>query len=200
VTSLAALQADDPQRVGPYLLLGRLGSGGMGWVYLARSPGGRQVAVKVIWPQLAEDDSFRARFAREVSAARKVGGLFTAQVVDADLDSPLPWLVTAYVPGASLAEAVEKQRVVEEAGQELVAPEAEHKPDGHRDDSAGHEAGVHAMRLDEEGVRGSAPPLHVQPVHQHDERERDDDVAGVADQRLDVIQDPGDGQRGAQHP
>jgi len=54
-------------------------------------------------------DSFRARFAREVSAARKVGGLFTAQVVDADLDSPLPWLVTAYVPGASLAEAVEKQ-------------------------------------------------------------------------------------------
>src|SRR5260370_791898 len=81
----------------------------MGRVYLARSPGGRQVAVKVIRPQLAEDDSFRARFAREVSAAGKVGGLFTAQVVDADLDSPVPWLVTAYVPGASLAEAVELQ-------------------------------------------------------------------------------------------
>ncbi len=109
MTSLAALQADDPQRVGPYLLLGRLGSGGMGRVFLARSPGGRQVAVKVIRPQLAEDAEFRARFAREVSAARKVGGLFTAQVVDSDLDSPVPWLVTAYVPGTSLAEAIEQQ-------------------------------------------------------------------------------------------
>jgi serine/threonine protein kinase len=104
---LAELQAGDPQRIGPYVLVGRLGSGGMGRVYLARSPGGRQVAVKVIRSELADDAGFRARFAREVAAARKVGGLFTAQVVDADLESPVPWLVTAFVPGMSLAEAVD---------------------------------------------------------------------------------------------
>lgn len=78
----------------------------MGRVYLGRSPGGRQVAIKVIRTELAEDADFRARFAREVSAARKVSGIFTAPVVDADLDGPVPWLATSYIAGPSLADAV----------------------------------------------------------------------------------------------
>ncbi len=100
-------QAGDPESVGPYRILGRLGAGGMGQVYLGRSAGGRLVAVKVIRPELAGEPGFRARFAREVAAARNVSGLFTALVVDADTDGPVPWLATAYVPGPSLAEAVE---------------------------------------------------------------------------------------------
>jgi serine/threonine protein kinase len=88
------------------VLLGRLGSGGMGHVFLGRSPGRRLVAVKVIRAELAEDARFRARFAREVAAARTVSGVFTAQLIDAEPDGPVPWLVTAYVPGPSLADAV----------------------------------------------------------------------------------------------
>ena len=101
------LQAGDPQSVGPYRVLARLGAGGMGRVYLGRSVGGRLVAVKVIRPELADEPGFRARFAREVDAARNVSGLFTALVVDADADGPVPWLATVYVQGPSLAEAVE---------------------------------------------------------------------------------------------
>jgi len=100
------LQCRDPRKVGPYWLLGRLGGGGMGQVFLGRSPGGRLVAVKVVRAELAEQAEFRHRFAREVAAAQKVSGLFTAPVVDADVDAPLPWLATAYVPGLSLAETV----------------------------------------------------------------------------------------------
>jgi serine/threonine protein kinase len=100
------LQPGDPRWIGPYWLEERLGSGGMGRVYLGRSPGGRQVAIKVIRPELAGDADFRARFAREVSAARKVSGIFTAPVVDADVDGPVPWLATSYIAGPSLADAV----------------------------------------------------------------------------------------------
>jgi eukaryotic-like serine/threonine-protein kinase len=93
--------------VGKYRLLGRLGSGGMGDVFLGQSPGGRLVAVKLIRADLAQNGDFRVRFAREVAAARRVGGIFTTPVVDADPDGPEPWLVTAYVDGPSLAETVE---------------------------------------------------------------------------------------------
>ncbi len=103
------LQSEDPRHVGRYQLLGRLGAGGMGEVFLGQSPGGRLVAVKLIRGELAADREFRVRFAREVAAARHVSGMFTAPVVDADLDAPRPWLVTAYVPGPSLAEAVDTQ-------------------------------------------------------------------------------------------
>ena len=78
----------------------------MGRVFVGRSAGGRLVAVKVIRDELAEDRDFRVRFGREVSAAKSVSGMFTAPVVDADVDGPLPWLATAYVEGPSLADAV----------------------------------------------------------------------------------------------
>src|SRR4029077_17313842 len=78
----------------------------MGQVFLGMSAGGRPIAVKVIRTELATDPDFRDRFRREVTAAQKVSGLFTALVVDADLDCPMPWLATAYVPGPSLTEAV----------------------------------------------------------------------------------------------
>jgi serine/threonine protein kinase len=100
------LQAGDPAQVGSYQLLGRLGSGGMGRVFLARSLGGRLVAVKLIRADLASDPDFRSRFAREVAAARRVSGIFTAPVVDADPDAVVPWLVTGYVDGPSLADVV----------------------------------------------------------------------------------------------
>ncbi|RKS09312.1 serine/threonine protein kinase [Nocardiopsis sp. Huas11] len=97
---------DDPAQVGPYRLSARLGGGGMGQVFLGHSPGGHTVAVKVVRPELAQDVDFRRRFATEVTAARKVGGFYTAQVVDADTDSTPPWLATAYIPGPTLHRAV----------------------------------------------------------------------------------------------
>jgi eukaryotic-like serine/threonine-protein kinase len=100
------LQADDPKLVGPYRLRGLLGTGGMGQVFLGVSPGGRPVAVKVIRADLAADAGFLTRFQREIEVARKVSGQFTAPVIDANLDAPVPWLATAYVAGPSLADAV----------------------------------------------------------------------------------------------
>ncbi len=100
------LGVGDPRQVGAYRLVGRLGAGGMGQVFLGESPGGRKVAVKLVLPQHAANPEFRQRFAREVAAARQVGGFHTAPVVDADPDADPPWMVTAYIPGPSLDAAV----------------------------------------------------------------------------------------------
>ncbi|MFW6691427.1 serine/threonine-protein kinase [Streptomyces sp. MAR4 CNX-425] len=100
------VQSGDPGAVGPYRVLGRLGSGGMGRVFLGRSPGGATVAVKVVHPHFAHDDEFRARFRREVEAARRVGGAWTAPVLDAGPDDDVPWVATGYVAGPSLRDAV----------------------------------------------------------------------------------------------
>ncbi|MFH9573722.1 LamG-like jellyroll fold domain-containing protein [Streptomyces sp. NPDC017230] len=103
---MSALEPDDPRSVGEYRLLSRLGAGGMGRVFLGRSPGGRLVAVKVVHGELLRRPEFRDRFRREVEAARRVSGAFTAPVIDADPDAPLPWLVTSYIAGPSLDQAV----------------------------------------------------------------------------------------------
>ena len=100
------LTSNDPPEIGGYRLRGRLGAGGMGRVYLASTPAGRAVALKVVRPELSEDQVFRARFRQEIQAARRVHGLYTAQVLDAGPAATPPWLVTAYVPGPSLQEAV----------------------------------------------------------------------------------------------
>jgi serine/threonine protein kinase len=105
----APLRPGDPTRMGRYELLGRLGSGGMGVVFLARDPAGTRVAVKVVHADLAEDDEFRRRFRSEVERARQVPPFCTAELLDADPDAPRPYLVVEYVDGPSLAEAVEER-------------------------------------------------------------------------------------------
>jgi hypothetical protein len=103
---IVGLRAGDPRRVGPYRLLGRLGCGGMGSVFLGRPGAGSLAAVKVIRADLAGDPGFRARFDQEVAAAGRVSGQFTAALADADTGGPVPWLATSYVPGPSLSELV----------------------------------------------------------------------------------------------
>lgn len=100
------LQADDPRTVAGYRLAVRLGAGGMGRVYLSHTRGGRPVAIKVVRSELADDPTFRRRFGREIKAARRVKGAYTAELIDADPDGTPPWLATLYVPGPSLSDAV----------------------------------------------------------------------------------------------
>ncbi|MEU1186806.1 protein kinase [Streptomyces sp. NPDC005859] len=96
----------DPQRIGGYRLLARLGAGGMGQVYLARSDRGRTVAVKLVRRELAAREEFRARFRQEVRNAQRVGGFWTAPVLDADTEAAVPWVATGYVAGPSLQQVV----------------------------------------------------------------------------------------------
>jgi DNA-binding beta-propeller fold protein YncE len=103
---MESLRPGDPVNVGGYQLIGRLGAGGMGQVFLGISPGGRKVAVKLLRPDHVGAGQFRERFAREIQAARRVGGFHTAQVVDADAKADPPWMVTAYIQGPSLQDAV----------------------------------------------------------------------------------------------
>ncbi|WP_051105734.1 protein kinase domain-containing protein [Parafrankia discariae] len=103
---LEPLIDSDPRAIGPYRLSGRLGTGGMGAVYLGFDPARRPAAVKVVRPDLLGDAEFRGRFRQEVAAARRVRGSFVAAVLDADVDAPTPWMATEYVDGVSLQTAV----------------------------------------------------------------------------------------------
>lgn len=105
---MESLTADDPQAVGGFRLQARLGAGAMGRVYLATSPAGRMVAVKVLRPELARDQEFIRRFRAEVDSARLVSGIYTAPVVAAGVDDVPPWLATAFVPGPSLDDVISR--------------------------------------------------------------------------------------------
>jgi eukaryotic-like serine/threonine-protein kinase len=109
------LTSDDPATIGGYRLEARLGSGGMGRVYLAFTPAGRPVALKVVRSDLSDDEDFRIRFEQEIQAAQRVRGLYTAELIDADPAASPPWLVTAYVPGPSVEEVIERDGPMPEA-------------------------------------------------------------------------------------
>ena len=112
--------AADPRTVGAYTVVGRLGVGGMGVVYLAHAQDSTRVALKVVHSSFADQPQFRARFSREVAAARAVGGQYTARVVDADTDASPQWIATEYVPGPTLAQHIATQGAMPEGQVRLL--------------------------------------------------------------------------------
>jgi eukaryotic-like serine/threonine-protein kinase len=106
IVGMIGLVAGDPESIGPYRIHARVGAGGMGVVYLASDQEGREVALKLVGEEFADEPGFRTRFAREVRTGQRVGGMCTARYLDADLDSARPYLVTEYVSGGNLADYV----------------------------------------------------------------------------------------------
>jgi serine/threonine protein kinase len=108
IRMVAPLGLGDPTEISGYVLRGKLGEGGMGSVFLSYTRGGQPVALKVIRREFAEDPEFLLRFTREVEAARRVQGAYTAAVLDSSVEGPQPWLASSYVAGPSLAHAVQE--------------------------------------------------------------------------------------------
>ncbi|KUL63342.1 protein kinase domain-containing protein [Streptomyces sp. NRRL S-1521] len=148
----------EPQRTGPFRTFAVLGEGGMGRVLLGVSPDGRLVAVKQVLADLADDDGFRARFRREVAASRRVSGAYTASVLDADADAPVPWPASAFVPGPTLSQVLEAVRtLLVPSVRQLAAGLAQALADIHRAGLIHRDLKPSNVLLAEDGVRVIRP-------------------------------------------
>lgn len=113
---LGELRRGDPERVGQYPILRRLSTGGLGQEYLATSPTGREIALRVIAPALADNQLVRERLAREIRVAAAVASPYTTRIVDADIGAPEPWIATEYVPGPTMELLIGSRAPVAQPG------------------------------------------------------------------------------------